>query len=92
MSDEQGSAGEVNGGVAADQLRAFIERIQRLEDEAKTIKEDIKDVFGEAKSMGFDVKIMRMVLRILKQDKDERMEQESVLDTYLQALGIIARD
>ncbi|MDW9478768.1 DUF2312 domain-containing protein [Sinorhizobium meliloti] len=92
MSDEQGPVGEVQGSVAADELRSFIERIQRLEEEAKTIKQDITDVFGEAKSRGYDVKIMKMVLRILKQDKDERMEQESVLDTYLQALGIIPRD
>ena len=81
MSEEQ-------GGVAVDQLRSFIERIQRLEEEKATIASDIKDVFGEAKSTGFDPKIMKTVLRIMKQDNQERMEQESVLDTYLRALGI----
>ncbi|WEX76992.1 DUF2312 domain-containing protein [Sinorhizobium numidicum] len=76
-------------GVARDQLRAFIERIERLEEEKKTIADDIKDVYGEAKSMGFDAKILRKVISIRKQDQDERMEQEAILDTYLQALGMI---
>lgn len=76
-------------GVAREQLRAFVERIERLEEEKKTIGEDIKDVFGEAKAMGFDTKILRKVLSIRKMDSDERMEQEAILDTYLQALGMI---
>jgi uncharacterized protein (UPF0335 family) len=76
-------------GVARDQLRAFIERIERLEEEKATIATDIKDVYGEAKSTGFDAKILRKVISIRKQDADERMEQEAVLDTYLQALGMI---
>ena len=76
-------------GVARDQLRAFIERIERLEEEKKTIADDIKDVYGEAKGTGFDTKILRKVIQIRKQDKDERMEQEAILDTYLQALGMI---
>lgn len=82
MSEEQ-------DGNAVGQLRSFIERIQRLEEEKKTISDDIKDVFGEAKSTGLNPKIMKQVLRIMKQDKNERMEQESELDTYLRALGII---
>ncbi|OHV75444.1 DUF2312 domain-containing protein [Ensifer sp. LCM 4579] len=81
MSDAQ--------GFARDQLRAFIERIERLEEEKKTIADDIKDVYGEAKSMGFDTKILRKVISIRKQDQDERLEQEAILDTYLQALGMM---
>ena len=76
-------------GVARDQLRAFVERIERLEEEKKTIADDIKDVYGEAKGTGLDTKILRKVIQIRKQDKDERMEQEAILDTYLQALGMI---
>jgi len=76
-------------GVARDQLRAFIERIERLEEEKATIADDIKDVYGEAKGTGFDAKILRKVISIRKQDHDERMEQEAILDTYLQALGMV---
>jgi len=76
-------------GIARDQLRAFVERIERLEEEKKTIAEDIKEVYGEAKAMGYDTKILRRVISIRKQDQDERMEQEAVLDTYLLALGMI---
>ena len=76
-------------GVARDQLRAFVERIERLEEEKKTIADDIKDVYGEAKAMGFDTKILRKVISIRKQDRNERLEQEAVLDTYLHALGMI---
>ena len=76
-------------GVARDQLRSFIERIERLEEEKKTIAEDIKDVYGEAKGIGFEPKILKKVIAIRKQDKDERAEQEAILDTYLAALGMI---
>ncbi len=75
-------------GVARDQLRAFVERIERLEEEKKTIADDIKDVYGEAKAMGFDTKVLRKVISIRKLDQNERMEQEAVLDTYLHALGM----
>ncbi|WP_321504111.1 DUF2312 domain-containing protein [Breoghania sp.] len=78
-----------NGGVAADQLRAFVERIERLEEDKKAISEDIKDVYGEAKAMGFDVKILRQVVRLRKQEPHEREEQESILDLYMHALGMI---
>ncbi|OMQ42136.1 hypothetical protein BKP54_25185 [Ensifer sp. 1H6] len=74
--------------VARDQLRSFIERIERLEAEKQTIADDIKDVYGEAKSTGFDAKILRKVISIRKQDADERAEQEAILDTYLVALGM----
>jgi uncharacterized protein (UPF0335 family) len=76
------------GGVARDQLRAFVERIERLEEEKKTISDDIKDVYGEAKAMGYDTKVMRKVVAIRKQDQNERLEHEAILDTYLHALGM----
>ncbi len=79
-------------GVARDQLRSFIERIERLEAEKQTIADDIKDVYGEAKSTGFDAKILRKVIAIRKQDADERAEQEAILDSYLHALGMIQMD
>ncbi len=74
---------------ARDQLRSVIERIEKLEEEKKAIAEDIREVFGEAKANGFDTKVLRQVLRIRKQDKAERQEQEAVLDLYLQALGML---
>ncbi len=76
-------------GVGRDQLRAFIERVERLEEEKRAISEDIKEVYGEAKGSGFDTKVMRQVVRIRKQDRNERMEQEAILDTYLHALGMV---
>lgn len=79
-------------GVARDQLRAFIERIERLEEEKKTIADDIKDVYGEAKGTGFDTKVLRKLISIRKQDRDERMEQEAILDMYMIALGMIDGD
>lgn len=77
-------------GVSRDQLRAFIERIERLEEEKKALSEDIKEVFAEAKGSGFDTKIMRQVIRIRKQDRNERAEQEAILYVYLSALGMQA--
>ena len=74
--------------VAAGQLRAFIERIERLEEEKKAIADDIKEVYAEAKGNGFDTKVMRQVIRIRKQDRSERLEQEAILDLYLAALGM----
>ena len=73
-------------GVARDQLRAFVERIERLEEEKKTIADDIKDVYGEAKSMGFDTKILKKVIALRKKDDQERMEEDLILDTYRQLL------
>ncbi len=78
---------DVNG-VAQDQLRSFVDRIERLEEEKKTISDDIKDVYAEAKGNGFDTKVLRRVIALRKQDADERQEQESILDLYLQALGM----
>ena len=74
---------------AKGQLKAIIERIERLEEEKKTISDDIKDVYGEAKGNGFDVKALRTIIRMRKQDADERQEQETILETYMQALGML---
>ena len=74
---------------AKGQLKAIIERIEKLEEEKKTISDDIKDVYGEAKGNGFDVKALRTIIRMRKQDADERQEQETILETYMQALGMI---
>lgn len=76
-------------GLARDQLRAFIERIERLEEEKKTIADDIKDVYVEAKGMGFDTKILKAVIRLRKLDDAERQEQGHLIDTYMHALGMI---
>ncbi|MCV6576296.1 MAG: DUF2312 domain-containing protein [Cohaesibacter sp.] len=76
------------GGVAADQLRAFVERIERLEEEKKAITDDIKDIYAEAKGNGYDVKVMRELIRKRKQDSNERQEQEALLDLYMHALGM----
>lgn len=75
--------------VAAGQLRAFIERIERLEEEKQTISDDIKEVFAEAKGNGFDTKAMRTIIRLRKKDQAEREEEEAMLDLYLSALGMI---
>ena len=75
-------------GVAAEELKQFIERIERLEEEKAGIAGDIKDVFAELKGRGFDAKAVRQILRIRKQDHAERQEQEAILDLYMQALGM----
>ncbi|RXF73281.1 DUF2312 domain-containing protein [Hansschlegelia zhihuaiae] len=74
--------------VAKDQLTAFVERIERLEEEKKGIADDIKEVYAEAKGNGFDVKVLRKVISVRKQDASERAEQEAILDLYLAALGM----
>lgn len=84
--------GDAAHGVAKEQLRSIVERIERLEEEKKAIADDIKDVYGEAKANGFDAKVLRKVVSLRKQDADERAEHEMVLDTYLHALGMIASD
>jgi uncharacterized protein (UPF0335 family) len=76
--------------VAQDQLRAFIERIERLEEEKKAIADVIRDIYAEAKGNGFDTKVLRQVIKIRKQDRAERLEQEALLDLYLAALGMQA--
>lgn len=74
---------------AKDQLKAFVERIERLEEEKKALSDDIRDVYAEAKGVGFDTKALRTIVRMRKQDNDERQEQEAILDLYLQALGML---
>ena len=74
---------------AKEQLKSIIERIERLEEEKKTISDDIRDVYAEAKGNGFDVKALRTIVRLRKQDANERAEQETILDTYMQALGML---
>ena len=71
------------------QLRQMIEQIERLEEEKKALAEDIRDKFAEAKAVGFDVKAMRQILRLRKKGRDERMEEEAILETYLHALGML---
>ncbi|MDQ0317747.1 DUF2312 domain-containing protein [Amorphus orientalis] len=83
------SGGSNAGGVAADQLRQFVERIENLEEEKKTISDDIKDVYAEAKANGYDTKTMRKVVALRKKEKEERQEEEALLDLYLHALGMI---
>jgi uncharacterized protein (UPF0335 family) len=74
------------GGIAAGQLKSLIERIERLEEDKKGIADDIKDVYAEAKGNGFDPKIMRQVIRLRKMERDDRQEQEALLDLYMHAL------
>lgn len=73
--------------VQGDQLKSIVQRIERLEEEKKTIADDIKEVYGEAKANGYDVKVLRKVIAIRKRDLDERKEEEAILDLYLQAVG-----
>jgi uncharacterized protein (UPF0335 family) len=76
------------GTVAADELRLLIERIERLEEEKKAISDDVKDVYGEAKSRGYDGKAIRKIVQIRRKKKEEFQEEEAILDTYLAALGM----
>lgn len=87
------TAADVNDSPATrfakDQLKAIVERIERLEEEKKAISDDIKDVFGEAKANGFDVKALRTIVRLRKMDNNERLEQDAILETYMHALGML---
>ncbi len=85
MADENQVNVEV-GGVAADRLRSLIERIERLEEEKRELQSDIRDIFAEAKSAGFDVKAMRTILKLRKMNAADRDEQEVVVETYRKAL------
>ena len=76
------------GGVAADRLRSFIERIERLEEEKAALAADIKETYSEAKGTGFDIKVIRMIVRLRKMDTSDRQEQEQILDLYKRALDI----
>jgi uncharacterized protein (UPF0335 family) len=77
------------GGNAREQLRSIIERVERLEEEKKTISHDIRDVYTEAKGNGYDVKALRTIVRLRKQDANERAEAETILETYMLALGML---
>ena len=77
------------GGIAGERLKSFIERIERLEEEKRALAEDIKEVFAEAKGVGFDVKIMRQIIKLRRLDQDDLDEQEALLDTYKRALGML---
>ncbi|AJP73954.1 DUF2312 domain-containing protein [Sphingomonas hengshuiensis] len=79
----------MSDSISAEQLRLLIERIERLEEEKKGIADDIKDVYAEAKSTGFDVKTMRSIVRLRKMEKHHRDEAEMLLETYKQALGLV---
>jgi len=85
MSDDQSSS-EI-GGIAAEALRQFIDRIERLEEEKKSLSDDIKDVYAQAKGQGFDTKIIRKIVSLRKKDRQEREEEEQILELYLAALG-----
>lgn len=78
-----------NNGIAADQLRAFVERIERLEEEKKVIGDDIKDVYAEAKGTGFDAKILRKIISLRKKQPHEREEEDAIIDLYMHALGMV---
>ena len=75
------------GGIAVERLRSIVERIERLEEEKKALSSDIKDIFTEAKSAGFDVKVLRAVIRLRQQEPAEVEEQETLLELYRRALG-----
>ena len=76
------------GGIAADRLRSFVERIERLEEEKAALAADIREVYSEAKGTGFDIKILRQIIRLRKMDVSERQEQEEILDVYKRALDM----
>lgn len=89
MTAEIGHNSEPTTRFAEEQLKSIIERIEQMEEEKKAISDDIKDVFTEAKSNGFDVKALRTIIRLRKMDDADRQEAETVLETYMQALGML---
>jgi uncharacterized protein (UPF0335 family) len=76
------------GGIAGDQLRSYIERIERLEEEKAALAQDISEIFSEAKGNGFDVKIMRQIIKLRKLDREDRQEQEELIQLYQHAIGM----
>ncbi|MDX9860399.1 MAG: DUF2312 domain-containing protein [Rhodospirillales bacterium] len=76
------------GGIAADRLRSFIERIERLEEEKSALQADIKDVYAEAKGIGLEPRIIRQIIRLRKKEQSERQEEEALLDVYKRAIGM----
>lgn len=77
------------GGIAAERLKSFVERIEKLEEEKSGISEDVKEVYAEAKGTGFDTKIIRQIIRLRKMDKADRQEAEAILELYKEALGMV---
>ncbi len=87
-TEGEGEDAAQHGNISAERLRSLIERIERLEEERKALSSDIKDIYAEAKSAGFDVKVMRQLIRLRKQEPAEIEEQETLLDVYRRALGM----
>ncbi len=85
---QQETTANDTGGVSGQRLKAFIERIERLEEEKAALADDVKDIFAESKAVGFDVKIMRKVIRLRKMDKEKRQEEEQLLELYKSAIGL----
>ncbi len=85
---EVGASGPDVGGIAADRLRSIIERIERLEEERKALANDIKDIYAEAKSAGFDVKVLRRVISLRRLEAQEREEMDELLTLYMHAIGM----
>jgi uncharacterized protein (UPF0335 family) len=86
---ESSSVERASTSFARDQLKSIVERIERLEEEKRTLNEDIRDIYAEAKGNGYDTKALRTIIRMRKQDANERQEHETILETYLHALGMI---
>lgn len=86
--DQQDTTANDTGGVSGQRLKAFIERIERLEAEKTALAEDVKDIFAESKAVGFDTKTMRKVIRLRKMDKEKRQEEEELLELYKSAIGL----
>jgi len=77
------------GGIAQDQLRSIVARIERLEEEKTVLATDIKEVYAEAKGNGFDIKVLRKIVRLRKQEQSERLEEQEIIDLYMHALGML---
>ena len=86
--DQQENTANDVGGVSGQRLKAFIERVERLEEEKAGLAEDIKDIMAEAKAVGFDTKTMRKIIRLRKMDKEKRQEEEELLELYKSAIGL----
>ena len=89
MTKDDPAAGHNSGDVDARHLRAFIERIEKLEEEIKALNDDKRDVYGETKGAGYDTKIIKKIVALRRQDRDKRREEEEILDLYMSALGMI---
>ena len=88
MLEKRREPEKADAGVAAAELKQFVERIERLEEEKKAIADDVRDVYAEMKGRGFETKVVRQIIKIRKQDHSERKELEAILDVYMQALNM----